>query len=88
MNVNGIISLVLVAIGVGLIILGAVMTLKDWKRQHDAEITAKADSLDKTLTAFAKVLDALKGYPPGQQLIGFGILLLLVAGVWGGFSAL
>jgi hypothetical protein len=88
MNLNAIITLVLVAVGVVLILAGALMALKDWRKAHEAEIKGKEHALGEALTGLAKVLEALKGYPQGQQLIGFGIVVLIIAGLFGGITAL
>lgn len=90
MNPMAITSLVLVAVGVLLILAGGWMSLRDWKdkRIRAGGVGAKAEALDKTLGALAKVLDAIKDYPPGQRLIVFGILVLIIAGLFGGISGL
>ena len=88
MNANAIISLVLVAVGVGLIVLGAIMTLREWRRVNSGEIEARGDAFDKSITALAKLLEALKDYPTGQRLIVLGIVILIIAGLFGGISAL
>ncbi|MGC2163128.1 MAG: hypothetical protein WA634_14545 [Silvibacterium sp.] len=95
MNLNGmgIVSLVLVAVGVLLILLGAWLSLAEWKKAHPtvtnpAVIGAKAENLGDTLSGLAKVLDAMKDYPAGQRLIVLGILVLVIAGLFGGISSL
>jgi len=88
MNPMAVTSLVLVAVGVLLIILGAWMSLNDWKRKRVGAIGAKQEGLDKTLTALTKLLEAMKDYPPGQRLIVFGIVVLIIAGLFGGVSGL
>lgn len=88
MNLMAVASLVLVALGVFLIILGAWMSLKDWRAKRTDVIGAKKEGLDKSLTALTKLLEALKDYPPGQKLIVFGIVVLIIAGLFGGVSGL
>ena len=88
MNPMAVTSLVLVAVGVFLIILGAWMSLKDWKAKREGKIEGKPESLEKVLTAFTKLLEALKYYPPGQRLIVFGIVVLIIAGLFGGVCGL
>jgi uncharacterized membrane protein len=88
MNPMAVTCLVLVVVGVLLILLGAWMSLNDWKREHANKIGAKKDSLEKTLTGLTKLLEALKTYPTGQRLIVFGIVVLIIAGLFGGVSGL
>jgi hypothetical protein len=88
MNIMAIVSLALVGVGVILILLGAWMSLRDWKRKHEAEMDAKPDSLEGTLKGLAQLLEALKPYPASQRLIVFGIVVLIVAGLFGGISGL
>jgi uncharacterized membrane protein len=88
MNPMTVISLVLAVVGILLIISGAWMTLKDWQKKREGIVGAKAESLDKTLSSLAKVLNALKDYPAGQRLIVLGIIVLIIALVFGGFSIL
>ena len=88
MNSMAVTSLVLVAVGVLLIILGAWMSLNDWKTKREGVIGAKKEGLDKTLTALTKLLEALKDYPLGQRLIVFGIVVLIIAGLFGGACGL
>lgn len=88
MNPMAITSLVLVAVGILLILAGAWMSLRDWKDKRVGGVGAKKEALDTTLGGLAKVLDALKDYPPGQRFIVFGILVLIIAGLFGGISGL
>ena len=88
MNLNAIITLVLVTVGVVLILVGALMALKDWRRAREADVEGKEHALGEALTGLAKVVEALKGYPAGQQLIGFGIVVLIIAGLFGGITSL
>lgn len=41
-----------------------------------------------TLTGLAKIVTALKAYPPGPRLIVLGIVVVIVGGVIGGVSSL
>jgi hypothetical protein len=85
---NGVITLVLVVIGCALIILGAYMSLLDWKHKHRLEVETNAHGIDKTITALTALVKALEDYPTGQRMIVFGILILAIAGVFGGISGL
>ena len=85
---NGVITLVLVAVGCALIALGAFMSWRDWDAKHRLEMKTEAHGLDKTLGSLAKLLEAMKGYPLGQQMIVFGIVVLLIAGLFGGITGL
>jgi uncharacterized membrane protein len=88
MNPMAIASLVLVAVGILLIILGAWMSVKEWKTKHEGQIKSEAHALHESLGSLAKVLDAIKDYPAGQKLIVFGIIILIIAGLFGGISGL
>jgi uncharacterized membrane protein len=88
LNVMGIVSLVLVAVGILLILLGAWLSLAEWKKAHAAGIGAKTEGLGDTLSGLAKVLEAMKDYPAGQKLIILGIIVLIIAGLFGGISSL
>jgi hypothetical protein len=85
---NGVITLVLVALGCSLIALGTYMSWKDWDRKNRLVKTNNPNSIDKTITALAKLLEAMKDYPLGQQLIVWGIIVLVIAGLFGGISGL
>ena len=50
----------------------------------EGESEARSDALKDDIEAFTKLLVALQGYPTGQQMIVFGILILIIAGVFGG----
>ncbi len=86
MNPIAIVSLVLVGVGILLILLGAWLSLAEWKRANPAAIAAR--DLGETLTGLARLLDALKDYPVGRQLIVLGIVILIIAGIFGGVSGL
>jgi hypothetical protein len=88
MNPMGISALVLVAVGVLLILLGAWMSLKEWNKARFLKIQTEPKALDDTLEGLAKLLEALKSYPAGQKLIVFGIVILIIAGIFGGVSGL
>jgi hypothetical protein len=81
-------SFVLVALGVLLIAVGAFMSLEDWKAKRKGEIGTTQDSLKDALEGLAKLADAVKNYPPGQQLIVWGIVVLIIAGLFGGIAQL
>jgi hypothetical protein len=81
-----IICFVLVAIGTGMILLGTYMSYQDWRRKHANRVSSEPQSLAGTLTALGKLAEAIKTYPAGQQLIVWGIVLLIIAGVFGGIA--
>jgi hypothetical protein len=90
-----IVSLVLVGLGVALIIVGAAISVADWnqrRRQQQEKVTkgviTEATGLDETLKGLAKLADALKGYPLGMQMIVWGIVVLVIAGIFGGVAQL
>jgi hypothetical protein len=55
--------------------------------QH-LEIGSKEAALGDTFAGLAKLLEALKGYPPGQVMIVLGIVLLIIGGMLAGVSGL
>jgi len=61
---------------------------KEWKTKHEGQIKSEAHALHESLGSLAKVLDAIKDYPAGQKLIVFGIIILIIAGLFGGISGL
>jgi hypothetical protein len=66
-----------------MILAGVFMSLADWKDKRKGDVT---EGLGDTLQGLAKVFDAIKDYPLGQKLIVFGIIVLVLAGVFGGIS--
>jgi hypothetical protein len=83
-----IVCFVLVGLGGLLIILGAYISLKDWQNKLDQKPRAEAQALGQTLKGLAKLADAIKGYPLGQQLIVWGIVIIIIGGIFGGISGL
>lgn len=85
-----IVTFVLVGLGVALIIIGCYISIVDWKRRHrpvaEDGVVTEGTSLAETLEGLAKLADALKGHPLGMQLIIVGIVLLVIAGIYGGIS--
>ena len=86
-------TFVLLGLGVGLIILGAVLSVADWNQAHKQAakkegVVTEPTSLPEVLTGLAKLADALKGHPLGLQLIIIGIVILVIAGLFGGISQL
>ncbi|MBL8275564.1 MAG: hypothetical protein JNL93_02600 [Pelomonas sp.] len=83
------ISVAIAVVGLLLILVGAYMSVADWNRKNPpGEFKTKADSLEGNINALTKFFDAIKGYPPGMQLIGVGLVLLLVGGAFAGVTAL
>jgi len=82
------IPLTIVIVGLVLILLGAYMSLADWNKKHRSESHSESHGLDKTFEGFAKLLEAMKHYPIGAQMIVFGIVLIIIGGVFGGVVAL
>jgi uncharacterized membrane protein len=87
-NANQIAGLVLVAVGTLLILLGAYISLKDWNRKREGKTDAEKNALGGALEGLTKLLDALRNYPLGQQLIVWGIVILFIGGVLGGVTGL
>lgn len=83
--IANILALVSTGLGTVLILLGAWMSYSDWKRNAEPKTR---QHLEKTISALAKLCTAISGYPPGQKLIVFGIVLLLIGGAVGGIKGL
>jgi hypothetical protein len=83
-----IVCFVLVGVGVLLILLGAYMSLKEWKKKLDEKPEVKAQALAENLKGLAKLAEAIKGYPVGQQLIVWGIVIIIIGGIFGGVAGL
>ena len=88
MIVAAIVSLLLVAIGVALVGAGAMMSLYEWATAENGVIKARRAYLGDTLAGLSKLVEALNHYPTGQRLVAFGVAVLIIAGVLGGFSGL
>lgn len=81
------IPLVLAGLGVVLIVAGVIVSIVDWNRQHrpkSARVVTEATSLDKSITALAKLAEALKNLTLGMQLIFPGMALEIIAAFFGG----
>ena len=90
-----IVTFVLVGLGVAMIIIGVIVSLADWNRKREEQerqkkkgVITEATGLDETLKGLAKLADALKTYPLGIQLIVWGIVILVIAGIFGGVGQL
>ncbi len=84
---SAIVSLFLVGLGALLILLGAFMSLVDWNSKRGGPSFAPG-GLGGSLEGLSKLLDAMKNYPPGQKMIVFGIVILILGGLWGGVTSL
>ena len=86
----GIMTFVLVGLGVALIITGSVISIMEWNRRHQPKaqngVITEPTSLGETLQGLAKLADALKEHKLGMQLIFAGIVVLVIAGIFGGFA--
>ena len=93
-----IICFILVGVGVGLIILGATISVVEWNRKYRATqsgaaieeggVSTEGVGLPETLGGLAKLAHALKEHPLGMRLIFSGIVILIVAGIFGGVAQL
>jgi len=83
-----ILCFVLVGVGVLLILLGAYMSLKEWQKKLDEHLKVKEQALADNLKGLAKLAEAIKGYPVGQQLIVWGIVIIIIGAMFGGVSGL
>jgi hypothetical protein len=87
-----IVTFVLVGLGVALIVAGATISIVDWNRRHkekpDREVVTEGTSLPEVLKGLAKLAEALKEHQLGMQLIIVGIVVLVIAGIFGGVAQL
>jgi len=88
-----VVTFVLVGLGVLLIVIGMIVSLVDWNRRNqpkavEGKVVTEATSLGDTLTGLAKLADALKNHTLGMQLVMLGIVVLIVAGIFGGVAQL
>jgi hypothetical protein len=93
-----IICFILVGIGIGLILLGAIISVVEWNRKfrttqnaaarEEAGVATEGTGLPEALEGLAKLADALKEHPLGMRLIFVGIVILIVAGIFGGVAQL
>jgi predicted RND superfamily exporter protein len=86
-------SLVIIGVGALLIIIGAVVTVVDWKDQRAKRnahpgVEGKAMGLDDTIGALEKLLKELAKHPLGTRMIALGIVCVLIGGVLGGVAGL
>jgi len=85
-------SLVVIAVGVLLILLGAWISVADWhvgrKSSGHPGTEGSPLGLDKTLTALQKLVAELGKHPLGIRLIVFGIVCLLIGGILGGVAGI
>jgi len=88
MHAMAVLGLVLVGIGAILILLGAWMSVVEWKKKLAGTTGAAPSGVGSTVTALAKLVEALKDYPTGQRMIVFGIVVAIIGGVIGGVSGL
>jgi hypothetical protein len=81
------IPLVLAVLGAVLIVVGVIVSIVEWNRQHrpkSAGVVTEGTSLDKSITALAKLAEALKNLTLGMQLIFAGMALEVIAAFFGG----
>ena len=83
-----IVGLVVTAVGVLMILLGMGMAWQDWKRRTIGKTEVERHALGETLEGLTKLLEVLKQYPPGQQMIVLGILLIIIGSTISGVSGL
>lgn len=85
-------TFVLVGLGIALILTGSVISIMDWNRRHRAKqeggVVTEGTSVGETIQGLAKLAEALRDYPLGMQLVFVGIVVLFVAGVFGGIASL
>jgi len=87
-NAFQIAGLVLVGIGTLLILLGGYVSLRDWNSKRQQLTEVQRNALGDLLTGLAKLADAIKNFPRGQQMIVWGIVIVIIGGVMGGVAGL
>jgi uncharacterized membrane protein len=90
-------GLILIGIGISLILIGAYISLYEWKKEQRRlqsekvrreEVVTEAASVGEALEGLAMLAEALKKHPLGMQLIIVGITLITIGGLLGGFGSL
>jgi hypothetical protein len=87
------IPLVLACLGVVLIIVGVIVSIIDWNQKHPPEpkkegVVTEKTGLEESISALAKLAEALKNLTLGMQLIFAGMVLEIIAAFFGGIVAL
>jgi predicted PurR-regulated permease PerM len=77
-----------VAVYIILILLGAYISLREWQKKLDEHPQVKEQALADELKGLAKLAEAIKGYPVGQQLIVWGIVIIIIGALFGGVSGM
>jgi uncharacterized membrane protein YhaH (DUF805 family) len=89
MAMNETICLILVIIAGLLILTGAWMTYRRSRdRQIPGETPVEPESLHEDINALTKLIEAIRGLPPGQWMIVLGIVILIIALTFCGLSGL
>jgi uncharacterized membrane protein len=86
MNPLQLAGFLILALGMILIVAGVLMIVFDWQtgraqereRRRAEDVRVKAEGVADSINALAKLVDALKGASLGEQLVVFGIVLLLI----------
>jgi uncharacterized membrane protein len=76
------IPLILAVIGIVLIIAGVIIAIVDWNRKNRPKVrgmVTEGTSLDKAISALAKLAEALKDFTLGMQLVFVGTALEIIA---------
>ena len=60
----------------------------EFKEEMEGKLESEEAALHETLDALARLVHALEHYPKGQRMIVWGIVVLIVAGTFGGVSCL
>lgn len=90
-----ILSLALIALGTLLIVVGAVISVTEWKEtmaappeEVETEPAGIGEDIGEALSGLAKLAEALKQHPLGMQFIILGIAIVIIGGVIGGLSGM
>jgi len=75
-----IIGLIVIVVGIVAMVIGLYVSLSDRKKRSRGEFKTEALGTADTINALSRFLDALRGYPLGQQLF-FGGLVVVGAGL-------
>lgn len=87
MSAAAILSLIAVGLGIGFISFGASASLHQWVTAEHGVIKSRRDYLGSSLQGLSMVVEAVNHHPRGQRFILFGIVVLTIAAVLGGLSA-
>jgi hypothetical protein len=81
-------GMIVIVVGIIAMVLGLYVSLADRKKKLEGQFQNESLSASDTINAFARCLEALKDYPPGQQLFFGGLLATIVGALISGVGGI